>query len=379
MVDRRMRYLLGTLLSAAWFASPVPAAPVQPAKSEGGAASPAKTAGKAIDYLRHKGQAEDGSFSRQAGPAVTALVATGLLRNGLSPSDPLVAKSLTYLEGFVHEDGGIYRPDSTVRNYETCLAVVCFSEANRDGKYDRLLKNADRFLKRLQWDEGEDKDESDFSYGGAGYGKDKRPDLSNTNFLVDALKAAGDGPDDEAMKKALIFVSRCQNLESEHNTSAFPAKNPDGGFYYTVAAGGKSEAGLTENGGLRSYGSMTYAGLKSMIYAGVGPEDPRVKAAVEWLQKHYSLETNPGMQDAGLYYYYHTFAKALDALGQDVFTDADGTKHDWRQELVAELARRQQPDGSWTNTNSRWLEGDPNLVTGYALLALSYCRPPKSK
>ena len=379
MVDRPMRYLLGTLLSAALFVSPVPAAPVQPAKSKGGAASLAKTTGKAIDYLRHKGQAEDGSFSRQAGPAVTALVATGLLRNGLSPSDPLVAKSLTYLEGFVHEDGGIYRPDSTVRNYETCLAVVCFSEANRDGRYDKLIKNADRFIKRLQWDEGEDKDESDFSYGGAGYGKDKRPDLSNTNFLVDALKAAGDGPDDEAMKKALIFVSRCQNLESEHNTSAFPAKNPDGGFYYTVAAGGKSEAGLTENGGLRSYGSMTYAGLKSMIYAGVGPEDPRVKAAVEWLQKHYSLETNPGMQDAGLYYYYHTFAKALDALGQDVFTDADGTKHDWRQELVAELARRQQPDGSWTNTNSRWLEGDPNLVTGYALLALSYCRPPKSK
>ena len=76
-------------------------------------------------------------------------------------------------------------------------------------------------------------------------------------------------------------------------------------------------AGKTPDGGLRSYGSMTYAGLKSMIYAGVGPDDPRVKAAFKWAQKHYDLKTNPGMGTAGLYYYYHTFAKALDAMGVD--------------------------------------------------------------
>ena len=119
---------------------------------------------------------------------------------------------------------------------------------------------------------------------------------------------------------------------------------------------------------------MTYAGLKSMIYAGVGPEDQRVKAAFEWIRKHYSLSENPGMGQSGLYYYYHTFAKALDALGQDEITDADGTQHNWRAELVATLAREQQPNGSWLNDTTRWLEGDPNLVTGYALLALSYCK-----
>ena len=41
------------------------------------------------------------------------------------------------------------------------------------------------------------------------------------------------------------------------------------------------------------------------------------------------------------------------------------------------LMNRQQPDGSWVNKNARWMEGDPNLVTGYALLALSYCRPDR--
>ncbi|HVX63943.1 MAG TPA: prenyltransferase/squalene oxidase repeat-containing protein [Pirellulales bacterium] len=330
--------------------------------------------GKAIEFLRQKGQAEDGSFSKQSGPAVTALVATAVLRHGRSPDDPLVAKALDYVKKFVHEDGGIYDEGSKVQNYETSLGLMCFVEANRDGRYDKLIKNAEKFLKDLQWDGKEGHDESSFNYGGAGYGGHKRPDLSNTTFFLDALKAAGNGPDDEAVKKALVFVSRCQNLESDHNTTPFPAKNPDGGFYYTPAAGGNSQAGETDEGGLRSYASMTYAGLKSMIFAGVGPDDPRVKAAVSWLQKHYDLDSNPGMGDAGLYYYYQTFAKALDAFGHDTFEDADGKKHDWRQELIAELAGRQQADGSWINSNSRWREGDPNLVTGYALLALAYCR-----
>jgi squalene-hopene/tetraprenyl-beta-curcumene cyclase len=202
--------------------------------------------------------------------------------------------------------------------------MLCFVEANQDGRYDELLKKADAFVKGLQWDEAEGKDPSDFAYGGAGYGNQKRPDLSNTSFLIDALKAVGNDENSEAIQRALLFVSRCQNLETEHNTTPFSAKNPDGGFYYTPAAGGSSQAGETPGGGLRSYGSMTYAGLKSMIFAGVGPDDPRVKAAVKWIGMHYDVTSNPGMGDAGLYYYYHTFAKALDAMGYDEFVDAGG-------------------------------------------------------
>jgi len=330
---------------------------------------------KAIKFLRSAGQAPDGSYAAYAGPGVTAVVTTGLLQNGVSPRDPLVAKSLAYLQGFVQADGGVYQKDSLYGNYETCLAIMCFTQANEDGKYDDLLAAAERYVKKGQWDEGEDADLTSNSYGGAGYGKHERPDLSNTSFLVDALAAMGNGPDDEAMQRALIFVSRCQNLETEHNTTAFAAKNPDGGFYYTPAAGGTSQAGETATGGLRSYGSMTYAGLKSMIYAGVGPDDPRVKAAYDWIAKNYRVDQNPGMGDAGLYYYYHTFAKALNAMEVDAVKDGSGVEHDWRSDLFEELARRQQDDGSWLNDNARWLEGDPSLVTGYALLALSYCRP----
>ncbi len=332
------------------------------------------TINKAIEYLRTKGQAADGSYSAEVGPAVTALVTTAILRTGRSADDPLVAKSLKYLQGFVHADGGIYAENSKHQNYETSLAIQCFAAANRDGRYDALLKNAERFGKDLQWDDKEGHDKSSPNYGGAGYGNSKRPDLSNTAFLLDALKSLGRGADDEAVQKALVFVSRCQNLETQYNTTPFAAKNPDGGFYYTPAAGGSSQAGNTPEGGLRSYASMTYAGLKSMIFAGLGPDDPRVKAAVEWLGKHYTLDENPGMGTAGLYYYYAVFAKAMQALGKDQFTDAAGKQHAWRDDLISALAARQQPDGSWVNENARWVEGNANLATGYALLALTYCR-----
>ena len=372
-------WLTSAVLSAATIVGVVPTlrAADAPLSGEKLAAAREQAVGKAAEYLRTKGQAADGSFSSQAGPAVTALVTTGLLRNGRTVDDPVVANALKYLEQFVQADGGICKPENNRGNYETCLALMCYAEANKDGRYTDRIAKAQKYLKGLQWDESKGHDKNSASYGGAGYVEGKRPDLSNTSYFLDALKAAGDGPDDLAVKKALVFVSRCQNLETEANTTEFAAKNPDGGFYYTPAAGGSSMAGKTDQGGLRSYASMTYAGLKSMIYAGLTPNDPRVKAALEWLGKNYTLDSNPGMADNGLYYYFNTFAKALNAMGQETFTDDKGVQHRWADELANELIRRQRADGSWANDNARWMEGDPNLVTGYALLALSYCQPAK--
>lgn len=330
---------------------------------------------RGIEYLRSRGQAEDGSFGGRASVGITALVTTAVLRNGRTPQDPLAAKSLKYLEKFVQKNGGIHEPDSFISNYETCVALLCFKEANRDGGYDNTIKRSESFIRGNQIDETKGKDKSDLSYGGEGYGGSSRPDLSNTTYMIDALKSCGAKDDDPALQKALVFVSRCQNLESPHNTTQFAAKLNDGGFYYTCVPGRQSEDRQTSEGGLRSYGSMTYSGLKSMIYAGLDKDDPRVKAVLQWIRKNYDLKTNPGMGDAGLYYYYHTFARALDAMGLDQFEDTNGVKHDWRRELFEELAGRQQENGSWVNTNRQWMESDPNLATGFALLALSYCRP----
>jgi squalene-hopene/tetraprenyl-beta-curcumene cyclase len=334
---------------------------------------------RGVHYLASEGQGDDGSFSSIAGSGVTALATTALLRSGRTAQDPAVAKGLDYLQKCVQPDGGIHRPQSRLANYETCVAILCLSEANRDGRYDAILKQAQARVRGLQWDEAKGTDASNFSYGGVGYGDKSRPDLSNTAFLMDALKAGGAGKDDEAVKRALVFVSRCQNLETEHNSTPFAAKINDGGFYYTCVLSRQDESRQTPEGGLRSYGTMSYAGLKSMIYAGLAEDDPRLKAAIGWIRKNYTLTTNPGMGGAGLFYYYHTFAKALEVLGVDYVEDAQGVKHDWRKDLAEELARRQRPNGSWVNEDTRWFEGDPNLVTSYALLALSHCRPKDEK
>ena len=331
---------------------------------------------RGIRFLESRGQADDGSFSGETGVAVTALCVRAILEHRpRAVATTSVKQALAYIESKIKSDGGIYADGSMYRNYETSVAVGALLKANKDDKYDSVLGRAEAFLKEIQWDEGEGIESSDAAYGGAGYGKHKRPDLSNTSFMVEALRELGNDPDDEAIQKALRFIVRTQNLPDQGNDTAHAKQVGDGGFYYTPAAGGQSQAGEATGGGLRSYGSMTYAGLKSMIYAGLTADDPRVLAAMTFISKNYSLQDHPGMGKAGLYYYYHTFAKALDAAKIEVVDDESGTPHAWREELSKTLIDAQQEDGSWVNSDSdRWMEGDRQLVTAYALLALSYCR-----
>jgi squalene-hopene/tetraprenyl-beta-curcumene cyclase len=326
---------------------------------------------KGIAYLKQS-QSPDGSWSaKRAGPGITALVIAALVRNGVSPDDPAVAKGLAYLESRVQKDGGIY--DKALANYTTSVALMALTECNKDGKYTTVINRASKFLKDLQTT----KDEADAKYGGVGYDGQSRPDLSNTQFFIDGLLAAGVPKDDPAIQRALKFISRCQNLPGEQNDQAFAKKATEedkGGFTYTPLDTDDSPH-KTAAGGLRSLGGMTYAGLKSFLYAGVTKDDARVKAAINWIRKHYTLDENPGMKQAGLYYYYHTFAKAMTALGEDAFEDANGKKHDWRAELFEALKKRQRPDGSWVNAGDKVFgEGDPNLATAFAILSLSYAK-----
>ncbi|HEV3203759.1 MAG TPA: prenyltransferase/squalene oxidase repeat-containing protein [Gemmataceae bacterium] len=340
---------------------------------------------KAIGYLKTS-QDANGSWSGSRSPGVTGVVLTGLLRTGkISPQDPLAAKALAYIESLVNARAGHIAgqdPKAQLQNYVTSVNVMALAAASRSDRYKKIIGNATDFLKKLQWDEGEGKQPGDDFYGGAGYDSASRPDLSNTQFFIDALIEAGVPRNDPALKKALIFVSRCQNLKGEHNDQAWAGKIDDGSFIYSAAGGGQSKAEGNPDAGFIGYGSMTYAGIKSMIYCGVSKDDIRVKKAYEWIQKHYTVDANPGMppvqSQRGLYYYYHTMAKCLDVLGIDEVVDVQGKKHDWRADIIAALAKRQLPNGSWVNEKDQWMEGDPNLVTGYALMALSYCKP-KSK
>ncbi len=325
---------------------------------------------KGYAFLK-KTQVADGSWSADvAGPGVTALVVAGLLRSGHAADDPVVAKGLAFLEKNVQKDGGVY--NRRLANYTTSVALMAFQEANKDGKYDAIIQNAVKFLKGLQDDAA---DLKDAHFGGVGYDGKGRPDLSNTQFFIDSLIQAGVPKDDPAIKRALTFVSRCQNLPGEEaNDQPFAAKATEedkGGFVYRPDPDDKAHK--TADGGLRSLGAMTYGGLKSFLYAGVSKDDRRVQGAVKWIRSHYTLDENPGMRQAGLFYYFHTFSKAMSALGDDEFEDAQGKKHDWRQELFDALKSRQQENGCWINKGDMAFgEADDNLATGFALLALSY-------
>jgi squalene-hopene/tetraprenyl-beta-curcumene cyclase len=285
-------------------------------------------ADKAIAYLK-KTQSEGGGWSESRSP-VTALADAALLQGGVGPEAPAVAKALKSLEGNVKKDGGIY--DGPLATPTTSFALMAFQEANKDKKYDTVVKNATTFLKSLQQGGAE----TDVAFGGLGYGVKSRPDLSNTRFFIDAMTAAGVSKDDPAIQKAIKFVSRCQNLPGETNDQPFAGKATDddkGGMVYDPQK-------KSPDSGLRSAGAMTHAGLKCLLYAGVGKDDPRVRGAIDWIRRHYTLEENPGQGQSGLFYCYHTFGKAMTALDEGQFEDARKVKHDWRKELFEAIKKR---------------------------------------
>jgi len=331
-------------------------------------------------------QGEDGSWSRH--PAVTALVVMAMVgsgQEGFGPASDPVRRGLDFIRSHAKPQGGIY--DRFYPSYSTSVCAQALFAAGTP-EDEPLVRNARRFLLDSQADESEGFTPESVEYGGWGYEvspsreETHRADLSNTQLALEALRqlealdaqdrarsAAPDWvqtPTEVAYGRAIKFLERCQNL-SETNDQSWASD--DGGFVYRP---GESKAGGTPEGGLRSYAGMTYAGLKSMIYARLDRDDPRVRAAYEWACRHWSVTENPGLGQQGLYYYYVTMARALQVYGTELVVDAGGVSHDWRRELVSQLLTVQRADGSWVNENGRWMEQMPDLVTAYGLLAIQH-------
>ncbi|MBN1553551.1 MAG: terpene cyclase/mutase family protein [Phycisphaerae bacterium] len=340
-------------------------------------------------------QNKDGGWSVGEGsatPAITAMVLKALVQHpDYGPDHPAVKKGYEVLLSYKQPDGGIYNPKEGVVAYTSAVALMTLAAA-KDPKYDKDIKDLVAYLKSLQIQPGANSaDGSNALAGGVSYGPRGRPDLTNVGMWMEALHDAGVKGDDPAMQRAVAFVSRLQN-SSETNKLAWAAKGTnDGGFVYVMPGadpgrgkgpgrqrgdrgnGRRPRGGM--RGGIRTYGSLTYTGFKSLLYANVDRNDPRVKAAFSWIRRYWRLDGNPNMpmeqSHQGLYYYYHVFAKALRAWGLPVVTDAKKAKHNWREELIDALAARVNEDGSWVNkASSRWWEGNPVLTTCYAVLAL---------
>lgn len=345
---------------------------------------------RAVAFLRSS-QNPDGSWTPQPGPAVTGLVLAGLLRSpDIDSSDQNVAKALAYILARTKPDGGIY--DKSLRNYNTSICIMALSKAdttNRD--IAKAIAESHKFFRNLQWTDQTDPQGKKVSrshpyYGGAGYNDSShgRPDMSNTIMMITALHDSGLDPKDPLYQNALVYLSRCQGV-AENDLLAEKIVR-DGGFIYATSIDEKNigtpqtrtDDSVTErikeggeyDGPIPTYGSMTYAGYMSYLYANLDRKDPRVVAARQWIADNYTVELNPRLGEKSYYYYIHFMARALEANGENPLVDSAGQKHDWRTDIINALVKRQNQDGSWLNNADNWMEGDKNLVTAYALIAL---------
>jgi squalene-hopene/tetraprenyl-beta-curcumene cyclase len=338
--------------------------------------------GKGLTWLASR-QTPGGWWSQQEYPALTGIVLTAFQGD---PSgfykrkyEQAIKKGYDELLKNVKPDGGIYGKD--LANYNTSVCTMALLVAGRP-EYEEILRKARRFLIGLQ-DSSERLGSTDSPFdGGIGYGGTyKHSDLSNTMYALEAiyytryLKTEA-GKDFEAKdlnwEAATRFISRTQNLPG-YNDQKWASDDPDnkGGFVYFPGDSKAGEVKLSDGKiALRSYGSMSYAGLLSYIYAQMDKNDPRIKAVYDWLSRHYSLEENPGMGKEGLFYYYHTMAKGLSSYGVQTLTLKDGKKINWRHNLAQRLLDMQNGEGYWVNVSGRWWENDPVLVTAYAVLTL---------
>lgn len=325
-------------------------------------------------YLKST-QDNEGFWRNPQIPAYTALALTAARRSPRldEANAPHVKKGYQWLLSTQQNDGGIYVKGLATYNTSTSLTALA---ASGEAEYNFSILKARRFLINLQqdWDfKGESDNVND---GGIGYGGSyPHSDMSNTYLAIEALKLTQSLARDSEVRQpslnwdaATDFISRCQNLEQTNDQKGI---SNDGSFVYFP---GNSKAGtqVDKEGRetLRGYGSMSYAGLLSFIYADLKENDPRVLAVTQWLRNNYTLEENPGLGQQGLYYYYHVMSKALTATNIDYLEAANGKRYDWRTELATKILSNQKPDGSWINENSRWWENEPELVTSYAVLTL---------
>ena len=335
---------------------------------------------------------EAAKASDAASIAVTGLVIRAFAQAGRTEAnEPAVRRGVArMIEGT--GGAGAFDPDPSggLGTYVASCCVLGLASLDSPDRAETMQRMV-AWLRVSQWDQAEGvRPEQDW-FGGVGYGKHGRPDLSNTQMMLEALHESGAVADDDAVRRALAFVARCQNSKGAESAAWANAGSGDGGFVYTVANGGESFASEIAGEGrygekmppgtrsLRSYGSMTYAGYKSLLFAGLSRDDPRVQAAMAWIASHWTLQENPGLGQQGRFYYLMAMSRAMTASGQGMIRDASGTEHDWRCELVQAVTAAQRSDGSWINPQDRWMEGQPDLVTAYALLALEEAIKPSRR
>ena len=344
---------LALALACSWVSLPLGAADQESAASgpDDREADAGEAIGQAWDWLSSR-QTDDGSFRSADTSGVCSAARTAMALWALSVTRPAgqagapCREAAGYLLSMQKEDGGIFDAGSGLRFSTSAVvrqALRAYQEAG--GEHEAVssaLNGLELFLSQQHAQESQD------SQRAAAVAED----------VERRIGALGQDPDlSTGVDRALKFLRRIE--------------------------GGKKSPGAESPP--RRAQALTYRQLLEQVGQDLTPQSETVQKAIAVLKDDYTLEKNPDLTrrfgaadprqgSAGLYYYYLTLARTLGCTGSPVLETTDGTSHDWPRELEQRILSLQQPDGSWRNSNGRWWEDDPVLVTAYALITLSICR-----
>lgn len=303
---------------------------------------------KGVAYLKQEQRRTDGSWPDWVGqPAgVSALCTLALLNSGVPPDDEHLERALEHLRG--------QRPTTT---YAVALQTMVFAQAGFKVDLPLIDRNV-KFLERIQIVDG--------PRSGAWSYPRANGDNSNTQFALLALHEAervGVRVSEKTWRLAKAYWEGCQN--------------PDGSWGYYK--------------GLPGTGSMTCAGITSLIIAGgkvrpsdatavggrieccgrAAAEDDRIRRGLQWLGQNFSVTGNPGARGQTWLLYYLYGLERVGRLTAQRFLEG----HDWYREGADWLVGQQDTlSGFWKGVGHA--ESNPVIATSLALLFLSKGRRP---
>ncbi|MEX2185265.1 MAG: hypothetical protein WD875_00660 [Pirellulales bacterium] len=360
--------------------------------AETAAASAEKSAAairNALEYLAAR-QGEDGGWHSQTygslrgGAATTAMVlyaAAHVDEKLRGVHGRRWRRGGEFLTRGIDEQGCPRNPDGSL-DYPTYVAALLLPAASRlklDVGRDVRRRVVDYLLAAQLADSRGFEAESPH-YGGWELTGDLRmrgvttgANISVTCFALEAVSAEKSDAANAARKRAFAWLARCQNLPG------------DGGFFFQADRDNDANKALwtdARHESPRSYGTATCDGLRALLATGVKSTDPRVAAAVAWLDERRSLDVVPGFPaespadpttgeaepfaqwpKALRFYYYATLARTLDALPAE-------SREKRREQLHAHVISLHRDDGRWENDVHHMRENDPLIATSLALVAL---------
>ena len=280
---------------------------------------------------------------------VTALSVLALLNCGVSPESREVSRALQWLQQL--------KPQTT---YALSLHTMAFCAANPK-QYALEIKRCSQMLINSQLPNG------GWSYERSGNVGSNGPagDPSNSQFALLALH--------EAQRiGANIEKSDWQRVFKRATEYWVRLQNKNGSFSYGAG---------DENGS----GSMTCAGIASLIIAGADQDSPevgvnnvvrccgqtddqlgRVRKGLNWLAENFSVEFNPQERSSWHFYYLYALERVGRMTGQRFIGN-----HDWYREGASVLLSQQDAQFGQFSSRSTFESNEPVINTAMALLFLS--------